>query len=129
MSLKEEETQTDTREGGHVKTRAEIRVRLLQTKVHQGLMGGSDGKASVYNAGDLGLSPGLGIFPEGGLATHFSILAWRFSHGQRSLVRYSLWGRKELDTTERLHCTSPEGGRKQEKIRESMALLTPGFWT
>ena len=23
-------------------------------------------------------------------------------HGQRSLVAYSLWGRKELDTTERL---------------------------
>ena len=25
------------------------------------------------------------------------------SHGQRSLVGYSLWARKELDTTERLH--------------------------
>ena len=25
------------------------------------------------------------------------------SHGQRSLVSYSLWGRKELDTTEQLH--------------------------
>ena len=25
------------------------------------------------------------------------------SHGRRSLVGYSLWGRKELDTTERLH--------------------------
>ena len=24
-------------------------------------------------------------------------------HGQRSLVGYSLWGRKESDTTERLH--------------------------
>ena len=28
------------------------------------------------------------------------------SHGQRSLVGCSLWGRKELDTTERLHFTS-----------------------
>ena len=28
------------------------------------------------------------------------------SHGQRSLVGYSLWGRKESDTTERLHFTS-----------------------
>ena len=27
------------------------------------------------------------------------------SHGQRSLVGYSPWGRKELDTTERLHFT------------------------
>ena len=25
------------------------------------------------------------------------------SHGQRSLAGYSPWGRKELDTTERLH--------------------------
>ena len=28
--------------------------------------GGSDGKASVYNAGDLGLIPGLGRSPEEG---------------------------------------------------------------
>ena len=34
-------------------------------------------------------------------ATHFSILA-RKSHGQRSLVGYSPWGPKELDTAEQL---------------------------
>ena len=28
------------------------------------------------------------------------------SHGQRSLVGYSLWGRKESDTAERLRITS-----------------------
>ena len=28
--------------------------------------GGSDGKASAYNVGDLGLIPGLGRSPEGG---------------------------------------------------------------
>ena len=28
-----------------------------------GFPGGSDGKASVYNAGDLGSVPGLGRFP------------------------------------------------------------------
>ena len=33
------------------------------------------------------------------IATHFSILAGK-SHGQRSLVSYSPWGREELDTTE-----------------------------
>ena len=27
------------------------------------------------------------------------------SHGRRSLIGYSLWGRKESDTTERLHFT------------------------
>ena len=35
------------------------------------------------------------------MATHSCILAWRI-HGQRSLVGYSPWGHKELDTTEQL---------------------------
>ena len=33
------------------------------------------------------------------MATHSSILAWRF-HGQRSLAGYDPWGRKESDVTE-----------------------------
>ena len=33
------------------------------------------------------------------MATHSSTLAWKI-HGQRSLVGYSPWGYKELDTTE-----------------------------
>ena len=39
------------------------------------------------------------------MATHSSILAWKeyLLHGQRSLVGYSPWGLKELDTTERLN--------------------------
>ena len=36
---------------------------------------------------------------EKGMATHSSIFDWK-SHGQRSLVGYSPWGWKELDTTE-----------------------------
>ena len=40
---------------------------------------------------------------EEGMATHSNILAWRKNpHGLRNLVGYSPWGRKELDTTERL---------------------------
>jgi len=35
------------------------------------------------------------------MATHSSINAWKF-HGQRSLVGYSLWGRKESDMIEQL---------------------------
>ena len=41
-----------------------------------GFPGGSDGKESAGNAGDLGSIPGLGQSPGGGHATHFSILAW-----------------------------------------------------
>ena len=37
---------------------------------------------------------------EEGMATHFSIPAWENHYGLRSLVGYSPWGRKELDTTE-----------------------------
>ena len=36
------------------------------------------------------------------MATHSVFLPGK-SHGQRSLVGYSPWGRKESDTTERLH--------------------------
>ena len=34
------------------------------------------------------------------MATHSSILTWRILHEQRSLVGYSPWGHKELNTTE-----------------------------
>ena len=39
---------------------------------------------------------------EDSMATHTSILAWRIPHGQKSLVGYSPWGRKESDMTEQL---------------------------
>ena len=39
---------------------------------------------------------------EKGKATHSSILAWRIPWTEESGGLYSLWGRKELDTTERL---------------------------
>jgi len=37
------------------------------------------------------------------MATHSRIFLPRKFHGWRSLVGYRPWGRKELDTTERLH--------------------------
>ena len=43
-----------------------------------GLSGGSDGKQSAYDAGDLGLIPGLGRSPgEGKGYLGMAILAWR----------------------------------------------------
>ena len=42
-----------------------------------GLPGGSDGKESAYNAGDPGSILGREDPLEKGMATHFSILAWR----------------------------------------------------
>ena len=42
-----------------------------------GLSGGSDGKESVCNAGDLGLILGQEDLLEKGMATHSSVLDWR----------------------------------------------------
>ena len=65
--------------------------------------GGSDGKASAYNAGDLGSIPGSGRSPgEGnGNPLQYSYLENPMDGG--TWLGYIPWGRKELDTTERLH--------------------------
>ena len=50
----------------------------LPTPVFLDFPGGSDGKESACNVGDLGSIPRLGRSPmEEGMATHSSILAWR----------------------------------------------------
>ena len=62
--------------------------------------GGSDGKESACNAGDLGLIPGLGRSPGGGLGNLLQYSCLENPHEQRNLASCSLWGHKELDTTE-----------------------------
>ena len=57
-------------------------------------------KASAYNVGELDSIPGSGRSPGEG---NGNPLLPRKSHGWRSLVGYSPWGRKELDTTEGVH--------------------------
>ena len=47
---------------------------MLRGKV--GFPGGSNGKESACNAGDLGSIPGLGNLLEKEMAAHPSILAW-----------------------------------------------------
>ena len=63
--------------------------------------GGSDGKESSCNAGDLGSIPG-GVIPWRRARQPTPVFLPGESHGQRSLVGYSPWGRKESDTVERL---------------------------
>ena len=67
-----------------------------------GFPGGSDGKESGCNVGDLGLTPGLGRFPGGGHGNPLQYCCLENLHGQRSLAGYSPWGHKESDMTERL---------------------------
>ena len=65
-----------------------------------GFPGGSQGKESDCNVGDLDSIPGLGKSPGGGNDNplHYSCL--KDPHGQRSLAGYSPQGRKESDTTD-----------------------------
>ena len=51
------------------------------------------------SAGDAGLIPGLGRYPEEVKTTYSTVLPWK-CHGQRNLAGYSPQGHKELDTTE-----------------------------
>ena len=71
----------------------------------EGFPGGSDGKESACNEGDLSSIPGLEDPLEKEMAPTSLLLSGKF-HGRRSLVGHSPWGHKELDTTERLHFTS-----------------------
>ena len=63
--------------------------------------GGSDGKESACDVGDLGSVPGLERFPGRGLGNPLQYSCLENPHG-RSLVGYHPWGHKESDTTERL---------------------------
>ena len=55
----------------------------------------------MQETGEVDSVPGSEGPLEKGMATHSTPVIWPGeSHGQRSLVGYSPWGHKELDTTE-----------------------------
>ena len=67
-----------------------------------GFSGGSDGKESTCNAGDVGSIPGLGRYARGGHGNPLQYSLLENPLGQRSLVGYSPWGCKESHTSELL---------------------------
>ena len=64
--------------------------------------GGSDGKESTCDTGDLGSIPGLERSPGGGHGNPLQYSCLENPCGQRSLAGYCPWGHKESDTAERL---------------------------
>ena len=64
--------------------------------------GGSEGKVSACNVGDLGSIPGLGRSPGEGYGNPTPVFLPGEAHGWRRLVGYiySPGDRRELDTTE-----------------------------
>ena len=91
-------------------SRPPLDSNYIDVRLFWGFLGGSDGQESAHNVGSLDSIPGSRRFPGEGMATHFSILAWK-SHGQRSLVVYSPQGHIESDMTEQLTqlCTWTSG--------------------
>ena len=65
----------------------------------------SDSKESACNGGKLGSIPGSGRFIWRKKWQPAPVFLPGESHGQRSLVGYSPWGRMELDTTEAMDLT------------------------
>ena len=61
--------------------------------------GGSDGKESACNAGNLGSTPGSGRSPGEENGNPIPVFLPGKSHGQRSLTGYSLRGHEESDMT------------------------------
>ena len=72
---------------------------------------GSDGKVSVYNVGDLGSIPGKIPWRRKWQPT--PVFLPGKSHGQRSLLGYSLWCPKESDTTDPTFIFSKEASREE----------------
>ena len=87
--------------------------------------GGSEGKESACSVGDLGLILGLGRSPGKGNCNLLQYSCLENLKGQRSLVGYSTWGHKELDTTERLHFLSFPSPTPSWPSRLSQS---PGVW-
>ena len=71
--------------------------------IYKAFPGGSDGQESACNAEEPGLIAGLGKMPWRRVWQSTPVLLPGKSHGRRSLVGCSPWGREELDTTEWLH--------------------------
>ena len=65
-----------------------------------GFPGGSDGKESICNVGDLDSVPGLGRSPGGGHCNPLQFSCLENPHRQWSQEGYSPWSHKELDTIE-----------------------------
>ena len=78
-------------------------IELFHDLYHPMLIGGSDGKESACNTGDLGSITGSGRSLEKGKVIHTSILAWRIPWtDEPGRLQFSPRGHKELDITEQL---------------------------
>ena len=71
----------------------------LQNHCHQDFPGGSDSKASVYNAGDPGSIPGLGRSPVEGNGNPLQYSSLGNLMDRATWWATDHWGRRESDMT------------------------------
>ena len=109
------------------------RTDRLPTPVFLGFPGGSVGKESACNVGDLGSIPGLERSSGGGHGYLLQYSCLENLHGQRSLVGYSPWACKELDMTEILSIAQHssfwvvEGRRRIRDVERSFDQTNVGW--
>ena len=89
---------------------------IVRSACSWGIPGGSDGKESTSNVGDLGSIPWVGKISWRRAWQPILVFLPGKPHGQRSLVVYSPRGGKESDTTERL--TSTRRAHSSPKINQ-----------
>ena len=75
---------------------------MLGSNCYLGFPFGSDGKESVFDAGDLGSVPRSGRFPWRREWQPIPVFLPGEFHGQSCVVGYSPWGCKESDMTDQL---------------------------
>ena len=89
---------------------------------------GSVVKNPPANAGDKGSIPGLGRTPRGGNGNPLQYSCLEKSHGQRSLVGYSPWGRKRVGhdlATKQQQSRLEEKGPDEHRGISHSAFLNP----
>ena len=87
-------------------------------------------KFYACNAGDPGSIPCIRKIPWRRKWQSTPALLSGKSHGRRSLIGYSPWGRKELDTTERLQFQFPSIPtiKRTQEAMSSVGLQRAQFW-
>ena len=78
----------------YLETLSVVKIIQMIAKAIRGFTGGSDGKESTCQAGDMDLIPGLGRAPWKRKSQLTPIFSSGKSHGRRSLVGYGPWGRR-----------------------------------
>ena len=78
-----------------------MKIKLYGNTMKKDFPGGSDGKASVYNAGDPRSIPGWEDPLEKEMAIHSSTIAWKIPRTKELDAGYCPWVHKELGMTER----------------------------